>query len=707
MESNPSNLEGSKEVIARTENVETTRQNLTGGGVVVTSQPMQGEYQQQQQEPQQQPQQQNYPIGAATTTTVRQSVRPSPTHNPVQKQQQQQTTTTINTSTNVPLFGGGMLGGFTSKSQSKFFFALHAGIAFFSFLVLVSAALLENNTANGASTRFVQYELLVGQLGFAVAIASCVMERVGLLENPSLRVALSGFQVFWWAPSLVIITFFGSFVSPVLNANGYFGSWGALIAAAVAFSHETRTTMPRADPRSVGVSATSLLVLFFSSLMIMGSAISLYNDQNSVPNGFTQPGASPYNYTVYAIAFGAVSAFLSLLLLVISESIPRIAYVVIGIVVFLWVVVGVLILTFDNPFLLAVGNGYYSSLIAVVASFGLLVSLRTPDREQNAARDSDMEASAMFFMFMRGLLISSLVVLIASSLVCRNDGGCNGRIEQYQIAVGAVSLGLTLIVVILEIAGLYAISSWIKFAFAIVLLGWWIAAFIVITWFGTFQSPTYGYGPGTVTYGGASTGPNAGELFGTNAQYANGFFFTWVSIVLAALAFAESLKDFARNADPPNPLLAKTGFLLVVMAGSAITLGSGITWYSILGVNNLTRYAIALGTVSLGWILILFVILAATRSNANAHDFVYNINLYLLTVWWAIGALVLTYQGLWTAATENGYFSVFFTLGACLLALTGFWRTDDPAYYDQQQNRNPPNRDVEAGTTTTATVARY
>jgi len=589
-----------------------------------------------------------------TATTTRQTVRPSPTHANVTKTTTQQS-------------GGGFLGNFVSRHHGRYFFPLHAAIAFFSFMVFVSSALIEDRVAVAFGNRFAQYEMLIAELSFAISLGACVMDRVGLLENRHIRIALSAFQVFFWAPALVIMTFYGSFLTPLISANGFFGAWGAFLASAVVFAHETDRVAR--DPRASSAPRTALFVIFFTALMVMGSGIRIYYNRNTTSSNPLLNGEfdASYNYTVFAIAFGAITAFLAAVFLMFLDAIPEVTMLVLGTIFWVWVAVGMLLLTFADPFEQAFGNGYYSVFFCLLASFGLLVSLRRAKKKSANARDTDEDresaASAGFFLFMRGLAFASLVVLIASSLVCRDTpgSGCPGRIPIFQVCVGAVSLGLTLIVVLLEAFGLYRVNSFIKMAIAFILWAWWVAGFIVLTFYGSFQSPTFRSG-----------------------FFANGFFFTWVGLVFASLAFAEALKDRARNTDPPSPLTAKTGFLLLIIVGSAIELGAAIKWYYDTNFSGLSKFAIALGTASIGWIIIMYLVLICARSNYDAHDGIYNFGLYLLTLWWAVGSLIVTFMGLWTSAVDNGYFSIFFTLGTCLLALSGIWRTDDDDMIDRR-----------------------
>jgi len=207
---------------------------------------------------------------------------------------------------------------------------------------------------------------------------------------------------------------------------------------------------------------------------------------------------------------------------------------------------------------------------------------------------------------------------------------------------------------ILDVFGVY-INPVGKVVFGSIMVGWWIAAFTVLTFFGSFQTPVWRW-----------------------AYYANGFFFSWVGLISSSLIFAESLRICGMKKDPPNPALPKSGFLFVVIIGSLIELGSAIRWYyREPATTSLTIYALALGSVSIFLVIILYSVLICTRQNYELHDSMHNGGLYILTIWWAVGTLVLTFDGFWVQAVSNGYFSVMFTLTACLLALSGIWE-DEP-----------------------------
>jgi len=259
------------------------------------------------------------------------------------------------------------------------------------------------------------------------------------------------------------------------------------------------------------------------------------------------------------------------------------------------------------------------------------------------------------------MTFAGMVVMIAAALVCSKTS-CSSAMSRYEIAAGAVPLAFGLVFVVLDVIGLY-IHHIVKIVFASILLGWWIAAFTVLTFFGSFRTPVWGF-----------------------SFYANGFFFSWVGLIASALAFAESLKECAMKSEPPNPAIPKSGFLFVVIIGSTIELGAAIHWfYRLAATTSLTIYALSLGSVSIFLVLVIYFVLICTRRNYDIHDSMHNAGLYMLTLWWAVGTLVLTFDGFWVQALDNGYFSVIFTLGACLLALSGIWE-DEPV---EERDRRP------------------
>jgi hypothetical protein len=247
-----------------------------------------------------------------------------------------------------------------------------------------------------------------------------------------------------------------------------------------------------------------------------------------------------------------------------------------------------------------------------------------------------------------------MVVMIAAILICSNASGCSGNRTRYQIAAGAIPFVLGFIVVLLEGVGIYRIDGVAKLVFAIFLILWWIAGFTVLTYFGTFTTPTFQF-----------------------ASYANGFFFSWVALIASCLTFAEAMKERSVMGDTPNPALAKSGFLFLLIIGSGIEIGAAIAWYYSTNSSQLSIYALSLGSVSIFLALVLFIASSVTSNNYELHDSIYNGGMYLLTIWWAVGTLVLTFKGFWNQALDNGYFSLYFNLGACLLALSGIWKYGD------------------------------
>jgi len=546
------------------------------------------------------------------------------------------------------------------RSSTRFFFAFHCGIVFFSFLVLVSSALQEDQIASNAPfivTHFVQYQLGCAQLSFAVSLWAIIWERLGLLENRPVRLVLSAFQLFFWFPSLVIGTIYGTVVSPVFTANGYFGSWGAFTAATIVFVYGSERFS--GDKNVSPVPKISLVLLFFYSLMIMLGALVLFTRLKNSPGGFNNPNA-PFNYVVLYISVGSSSAFLSLVFLLIMDKLPTRTRVILGTILWLWVGTGVATLTFGFPNRFAVGNGYYAGLFAVLASNGLLMSLRRARLHRGLLNLSlrerkELMSTAMFFGAFRGVTFSSMVVMISAILTCSDQSGCANTTQRYQIAGGAIPFVIGFCFVVPQALQIVHISAGVRLILAILFWSWWVAAFTVMTFFGAFQTPAF-----------------------ITGFYANGFFFCWIALTYASMALAEGVKGkFATTGEDgrlSNPVAGKFGFLLLILVGSTIELGAAIRAYFDSNHSQYSIYALSVGSISIVMVLIVFVTLAVTQSDRDRNRLMYEIGLRSLAIWWLAGTLILTFGGLFNAAVDNGYFSLFYTLGACVLGLSGIWR---------------------------------
>jgi hypothetical protein len=329
---------------------------------------------------------------------------------------------------------------------------------------------------------------------------------------------------------------------------------------------------------------------------------------------------------------------------------------------FMWLYVGsgVATLTFGFPNRFAVSNGFYAGLFAILASNGLLMSLRRARFHRgllklNSGEHRGLINANLFFAFLRGTTFSSMVVMITAILVCTDKNGCANNFERYQITAGGAPFIIGFGFILLELFRIYHIGPVFRLVLAVLFFAWWIAAFTSLTFFGSFQTPAFPSG-----------------------FYANGFIFCWLSLMFACLCFAQAVKGCATGGRSPHPYIGRLGFLCLIILGSTIELGSAIRSYFDFPESfaAYSKYAISLGTVSIGMALVLMVAMGVTHaSDKDLTNSIFVAGLYFLTLWWALGTLVLTFSGFWGSATHNGYFSLFFTFGACLLGLSGIWST--------------------------------
>jgi hypothetical protein len=328
----------------------------------------------------------------------------------------------------------------------------------------------------------------------------------------------------------------------------------------------------------------------------------------------------------FAIAFGAITSFLSLLFILVSGDFSREDMFRLNSFLFLWVFVGMLVLTFGGPFVTAVDNGYYSNFFGL---FGAVITVADVSKENNFTLKLNVLLSC-----------SSLIVLIASGLHC--PGGCTDIIA-YQISLSAISLFFALLVVGLQT---YEVETGFYQILAIFQFLWWIAGFVVLTFFGSFQSPT---------------------------GLANGFFFTWISLALSTLLVFDSsqIGEFVFEEKSKR----RSAVLLLLLGGSLINIGIGVRYYqTCLGSLTcasevpISIYSFCLGVISTSVVILLFGLPFIAQSCSTQIDSSYSAILYFFTIWWLLGAFVMSFYSTsnWQNANDNGYFSLYFNLGLSL-----------------------------------------
>jgi len=230
-----------------------------------------------------------------------------------------------------------------------------------------------------------------------------------------------------------------------------------------------------------------------------------WDDDGNNGRGWGNNGVCNGN-TAWALACGLVSMIIVLVMLVgpmvggcggcVSSAKPFV-----GAFLFLWWLIGAGVITFAGPYTIA-SNGYFGSWVACVGS--VLYGMEVSDFVQQAVGFVSGPAQSAG-PAMAGLVISSIIELIAASISCR--GGCLND-NAYAVAVGAVSLGLCIVIMAFPKC-LPQVNQFMPYIILLLCL-WWLAAGIVLT----FRWPF--------------------------AWAGNGYFATWVAVVCVALVYKDS-----------------------------------------------------------------------------------------------------------------------------------------------------------------------
>eukprot|EP00962_Isochrysis_galbana_P039154 scaffold14014_cov146-Isochrysis_galbana.AAC.3 len=165
-----------------------------------------------------------------------------------------------------------------------------------------------------------------------------------------------------------------------------------------------------------------------------------------------------------------------------------------------WWIVGANILTFKGPHLVP-GNGYFSAWGGAFAGVGYLAN--TSGRSMRTIGSNIMHGSGA----LHALMVPSIVLIIALTKEYCGPLGCRSFLDTDRyypesvlgLCVGSISLGFIVLLALcrgcqerLGDNGAEA-ARWIQKLAALVLLGIWIAGFIVLTFHEPFTSTGNGY----------------------------------------------------------------------------------------------------------------------------------------------------------------------------------------------------------------------
>jgi hypothetical protein len=226
---------------------------------------------------------------------------------------------------------------------------------------------------------------------------------------------------------------------------------------------------------------------------------------------------------------------------------------------------------------------------------------------------------ALSFREQVGLLtFTALVEMIMAAQLCAHLT-CSSMVG-YEVTLGAVSALITLVTIAVdyknaldpEPAQLIVGAVWL----------WWFIGVIVATFFGNF----------------------------TTTIFANGYFFSWASFVVATVTFVQ-ISARARSATTAltrwfgqgySPLLWPLFLSSAVVMGAAINPCTGSTpAASITGLyscTGTTAFALALGTVSM------FVCLVLIAVDDKLSDRAMRFVAVLLALWWIVGTGIVTFS---------------------------------------------------------------
>lgn len=229
--------------------------------------------------------------------------------------------------------------------------------------------------------------------------------------------------------------------------------------------------------------------------------------------------------------------------------------------------------------------------------------------------------------FMLLIAFFSMMVMIASAQVCDTTSGSCEATRGYQVAVGVISLVLGLIFGFMDYGNQFTSANH-QTAVSVFFFLWWLAAVIVLTFFGDFQ----------------------------NTTRAAGYFSSWGAFIISVIALVAISPSFEHGMDKTLESARKPIFCLIV--ASLVTMGAAIGPCSPRSrCHGYPAWAIVVSVASAVVAIILFFL--ASRLERKGMKAIS----YFLVLWWIFGVSTLTLGGPFQVA-GNGFFGSYCALFA-------------------------------------------
>jgi hypothetical protein len=200
-------------------------------------------------------------------------------------------------------------------------------------------------------------------------------------------------------------------------------------------------------------------------------------------------GVECTNLEVYALLVGAVSFIICALHLAQQSFAKEIALTFepfVAVFLMIWWCMGAMITTFWGPFT-DTKNGFFSSWISLFLSINLTYHTVTRFQDTLQRVHQHSKSAALQQRLTIIIVLSSLVVLLASSLACYTSYPCDSRLS-WGIVASIVSFAVSITILFRKFSETITVKR-----LAIFLATWWTVTTILLTFGDAFQEVGNGY----------------------------------------------------------------------------------------------------------------------------------------------------------------------------------------------------------------------